>query len=158
MKTYIGVKKIEAEPMTRGDYNTYRGWQIPTDENPADEGYHVKHADGHESWSPKEDFENTFLEKGKNLLNDTALLMKSTDFKERFRAEYEQLLIRLRGLMKMLDSYKAGTLPFKPKCSYELLYEQFVNMKHYLNVLDLRATVEGIELSESEESNESNCC
>lgn len=31
MKTYIGVKKIEAEPMTRGDYNTYRGWQIPTD-------------------------------------------------------------------------------------------------------------------------------
>ena len=111
--------------MTRGDYNTYRGWQIPTDENPADEGYHVKHADGHESWSPKKDFENTFLEKGKNLLNDTALLMKSTDFKERFRAEYEQLLIRLRGLMKMLD---------------------------------LRATVEGIELSESEESNESNCC
>lgn len=31
MKTYIGVKKIEAEPMTRGDYNTYRGWQIPTE-------------------------------------------------------------------------------------------------------------------------------
>lgn len=30
MKTYIGVKKIEAEPMTRGDYNTYRGWQIDT--------------------------------------------------------------------------------------------------------------------------------
>lgn len=49
MKTYIGVKKIEAEPMTRGDYNTYRGWQIHTDENPDDEGYHVKHADGHES-------------------------------------------------------------------------------------------------------------
>ena len=31
MKPYIGVKKIEAEPMTRGDYNTYRGWQIPTE-------------------------------------------------------------------------------------------------------------------------------
>ena len=47
MKTYIGVKKIEAEPMTRGDYNTYRGWQIHTDENPDDEGYHVKHAAGY---------------------------------------------------------------------------------------------------------------
>ncbi len=90
-------------------------------------------------------------------LSDTIKGMTSEDYKERFRAEYEQLLIRLRGLMKMLDSYKAGTLPFKPKCSYELLYEQFVNMKHYLNVLDLRATVEGIELSESEENNESNC-
>lgn len=73
-------------------------------------------------------------------LSDTIKGMTSEDYKERFR-----------GLMKMLDSYKAGTLPFKPKCSYELLYEQ------YLNVLDLRAAVEGIELSESEENNESNC-
>ena len=83
--------------MTRGDYNTYRGWQIPTDENPADEGYHVKHADGHESWSPKEDFENTFLEKGTNLLNDTALHMSSEDYKERFIAEYQQSVIVIKG-------------------------------------------------------------
>ena len=158
MKTYIGIEEIKAEPMTRGAYNIYRGWQIPTDEDPADKGYIIKHKSGHKQWLPKEIFESIFTEKGANSLNDTALLMKSADFKERFRAEYEQLLIRLRGLMKMLDSYKAGTLPFKPKCSYELLYEQFVNMKHYLNVLDLRATVEGIELSESEKSNESNCC
>ena len=31
MQKYIGVKRIEARPMTRGDYNTYRGWQIPAD-------------------------------------------------------------------------------------------------------------------------------
>lgn len=158
MKPYIGVKKIEADPMTRGDYNTYRGWQIPTDENPDDEGYHVKHADGHESWSPKEDFENTFLEKGKNLLNDTALLMKSTDFKERFKAEYEQLLIRITGLQRMLESYKAGKLPFQPNCSYELLYEQFVHMKGYLNALELRATIEKISLEKENKNEQSNCC
>ena len=29
MKRYIGTKIIKAEPMTRGDYNKYRGWQIP---------------------------------------------------------------------------------------------------------------------------------
>lgn len=28
MKNYIGTKRIEAEPMTRGDYNKYRGWTI----------------------------------------------------------------------------------------------------------------------------------
>ena len=26
MKNYIGTKRIEAEPMTRGDYNDYGGW------------------------------------------------------------------------------------------------------------------------------------
>lgn len=158
MKNYIGIEEIKAEPMTRGAYNLYRGWQIPADEDPSDKGYIIKHTNGHMQWLPKEIFESIFTEKGANALNDTILLMKSADFKERFKAEYEQLLIRLRGLTKMLDSYKADTLTFKPKCSYELLYEQFVNMKNYLNVLDLRATVEGIELPESEESNESNCC
>ena len=84
--------------------------------------------------------------------------MKSTDFKERFRAEYEQLLIRLRGLMKMLDSYKAGKLPFQPNCSYELLYEQFVHMKGYLNALELREKKEKISLEKENKNEQSNCC
>ena len=52
MQKYIGTKQIEARPMTRGDYNNYRGWQIPAEENPADEGYLVRYSDGYESWSP----------------------------------------------------------------------------------------------------------
>lgn len=43
--------------MTRGDYNLYRGWKIPENENPADEGYLVKYPDGYESWCPKKQFE-----------------------------------------------------------------------------------------------------
>ena len=42
MKRYIGTKIIKAEPMTRGDYNKYRGWQIPVDEEPTEKGYLVK--------------------------------------------------------------------------------------------------------------------
>lgn len=41
MQQYVGTKIIKAEPMTRGEYNQYRGWQIPKNENPADEGYHI---------------------------------------------------------------------------------------------------------------------
>lgn len=26
MQKYIGTKQIEARPMTRGDYNNYKGW------------------------------------------------------------------------------------------------------------------------------------
>lgn len=62
MKKYIGTKIIQAKPMNRGDYNQYRGWTIPENENPADEGYLVVHPDGHESWSPKQDFEEAYHE------------------------------------------------------------------------------------------------
>ncbi len=60
MKKYIGTKMIEAKEMNRGDYNTYRGWIIPADENPKDEGYLVKYSDGYESWSPKKQFEEAY--------------------------------------------------------------------------------------------------
>ena len=61
MKKYIGTKLIEAEPMTRGEYNEYRGWTIPADENPADEGYLVRYSDSYVSWSPKEVFDKAYL-------------------------------------------------------------------------------------------------
>lgn len=62
MKQYIGTKIIQAKPMNRGEYNKYRGWEIPADENPEYEGYLVKYKDGYESWSPKETFEETYRE------------------------------------------------------------------------------------------------
>lgn len=60
MKKYIGTKVIMAKPMTRGDYNIYRGWTIPENENPNDEGYLVKHSDDYESWSPKAEFDSAY--------------------------------------------------------------------------------------------------
>ena len=60
MKKYIGTKIIEAKPMNRGDYNKYRGWQIPANENPEDDGYLVKYSDDYESWSPKEQFDKAY--------------------------------------------------------------------------------------------------
>ena len=60
MKTYIGTKLIQAEPMTRGAYNEYRGWQIPADENPEDTGYLVKYSDDYVSWSPAGVFEEVY--------------------------------------------------------------------------------------------------
>ncbi len=57
MKDYIGVKVVAAEPMSRGAYNEYRGWKIPSDENPEDEGYHIRYPDGYESWCPKKQVE-----------------------------------------------------------------------------------------------------
>lgn len=72
MKKYVGIKMLEAEVMTLGEYNKYRGWDIPKNEDPDKEGYLVKYPDGYLSWSPKEQFEKAYL-----LLEDSS---KITEF------------------------------------------------------------------------------
>ena len=73
-------------------------------------------------------------------------LMKSEDYKDRFRAEYYQLEDRIDKLANMLEKYKAGTLNFTPSCSYELLSYQLQTMNAYKRVMEERAEIEGIEL------------
>ncbi len=70
MQTFIGTKKIKARPMSRGEYNTYRGWNAPEGEDQTAPGYLVEYLDGgkpnhpdHEgyvSWSPADVFENAY--------------------------------------------------------------------------------------------------
>jgi hypothetical protein len=72
MKTYIGTKIVNATPMNRADYNEYRNWNLPENEDGADEGYLVEYTDGgrvndsrhagYISWSPKEQFEAAYKE------------------------------------------------------------------------------------------------
>ena len=80
-------------------------------------------------------------------LRDTVPMMESADYKERFRAEYYQLGIRISKLSSMLSSWAAGELSFQPTCSYDLLEAQLNSMKVYLHFLIERAKIEGIELS-----------
>lgn len=70
MKRYIGVKEINATPMSRAAYNLFRGWELPKDENGEDEGYLVEYIDGGQantatykgyvSWSPKDVFDRAY--------------------------------------------------------------------------------------------------
>jgi hypothetical protein len=62
VKNYIGFKVVKAEPMNLGDYNKFRGWTIPANENPEKEGYKIVYPDGYVSWSPKEIFDQAYLE------------------------------------------------------------------------------------------------
>ncbi len=146
MQKYIGVKRIEARAMTRGDYNTYRGWQIPADENPADEGYLVKYRDGYESWSPKEIFEEAYAVEDNAPLLATVFDMKSPDYKKRFEAEYRQLRIRYESLKRMCEKWDAGELDFTPTCPRATYDKQMAAMADYLSVLEVRAYDEDIDL------------
>ena len=80
-------------------------------------------------------------------LKDTVKLMNSEDYKERFKAEYFQTKIRYEKLKAMTTKYEAGTLNFEPKCSLDLLSDQQHYMGQYLHCLEMRAELEGIDIS-----------
>ena len=81
-------------------------------------------------------------------LEDTVDMMKSSDYKERFKAEYWQIKIRWEKLHRMLVKYEAGTLGFEPSCSLELLKKQAFHMGNYIDILEIRAEIENIDLEE----------
>jgi len=87
MRQYVGTKIINAKPMTRLEYNEFRGWVVPDNENPSDEGYLVeyidggaantKEYDGYVSWSPKEVFEKAYKPDGEMSFGDAILMLKN---------------------------------------------------------------------------------
>ena len=81
-------------------------------------------------------------------LKDTVEMMNSSDYKERFRAEYIQTKIRYDKLDTMTVKYEAGTLNFTPSCSLELLKQQKRFMGEYIRTLKIRAEIEKIDLSD----------
>ena len=79
-------------------------------------------------------------------LKDTIEMMQSADYKERFKAEYQQTKIRYNKLHNMLVKADAHTLDFTPTCPLDLLREQKAAMGKYLYCLEVRAEIEGIKL------------
>lgn len=79
-------------------------------------------------------------------LKDTISMMTSPDYKERFQAEYAQVLIRYQKLKAMLCSWDSDTLNFQPTCPRSLYDLQIRAMKDYLAVLEARACIEEITL------------
>lgn len=58
MKKYIGIKSIQAEPMSRKEFDTVMN-NLNTDIKDFP-GYKVKYPDGYVSWSPKAVFEEAY--------------------------------------------------------------------------------------------------
>ena len=80
------------------------------------------------------------------VLAATATLMTSEDYKDRFKAEYIQLKNRYEGLKRMTDNWDNGILNFTPTCPRAIYNFQLRAMKEYLDILEVRAKMEGINL------------
>lgn len=79
-------------------------------------------------------------------LADTVEMMNSSDYKERFKAEYAQLVIRYYGLRNMLGKRDNGTLEFEPTCPRSTYNLQIKAMTDYIAVLEARAVMENVDL------------
>ena len=84
--------------------------------------------------------------------DDTITMMQSDDYKERFKAEYYQTKIRYTKLKKFNSKIEASKITQglvdmpKHDCPDDLLRKQQTIMGEYLQVLELRAAIEGIDL------------
>jgi hypothetical protein len=105
MEKYTGVKEILAKPMNRKEYNDYRGWELPADENGDDDGFlveyvqsenspnvnHPAHA-GYISWSPKDVFEESYI--------STDVLINKTKAFGEYEPHQQRVLDELKDLTK----------------------------------------------------------
>jgi hypothetical protein len=86
-------------------------------------------------------------------LMDTVELMGSSDYRDRFVAEYIQLKIRYEGLKAFNTKIEAARRTAEePKrdCHASLLREQQAAMGEYLHLLEVRAVIEDIDLADVE--------
>lgn len=131
MVAFIGTKSVLATSMTRGEYNEYRGWQIPENEDPLEEGYLVEYVDGGKpnderhsgyiSWSPRDVFEKSYHQ--------------SQTPQDRVRLEQFELTTKLDALENFLDK---GQPNFISDAQWSLLQEQQKHMDAYNDVLAKR--------------------
>lgn len=135
MEKYTGTKTIKARPMTRGNYNKYRGLEIPKDENPSDKGYLVGYSDSkgnfdgkfeggcnYISWSPSDVFEVAYKNVGSAI----------GTYQERVVCEKKELDEKLEKLCPFIDSDIFNKLEEGDKT---LLIEQQAVMSSYSNIL-----------------------
>jgi hypothetical protein len=142
MKEYIGVKSILARQMNRADYNIYRGWELPSDEDGSDNGYLVEYNDtkhpnhplhkGYISWSPKEVFDESYGEIG----NFNIITLSLKPHQQRVIDEF----CRLKDNVIKLDEFINNNKIFEGLEINEKnrLSQQLLAMKCYLSILKER--------------------
>ena len=70
------------------------------------------------------------------------------EYKIRMADEYRQTKSRYNKLHDIIVKYEAGTLDFRLNCPIEVLKKQAAAMGEYLFILEVRAEIEQVVLTE----------
>lgn len=130
-KVYVGQKALFARPMTLGAYNLYRGWTIPANENPDDDGYLLEYPDGYVSWSPKAVFEEAYQCIDLKGEGSTGGLT----WEDRLEIEADELKERIDKLGAFIGGELFNALPENAR---KVLNDQKQVMDTYYSILSLR--------------------
>lgn len=135
MKMYRSKKQVKASPMSRHDYNQYRGADIYKTEDLIVAGYlveqidcvnqnHQNHPDhtGFISWSPKEQFDNGYAE----------VVNTEVSSHQRLIDEHRELKIKLKRLHDFISTGKPSFITHE---HYDLMMRQEGIMSDYIDVL-----------------------
>ena len=104
-KPYIGTKEIEALPLTKEQYNYFRGYKNPVNEDPKEKGYLVQYLDGgkpnhpdipnYVSWSPVHVFKEAYKTNGDLSYGAALVLLKKGERLMRHGWNGKQMFIQL---------------------------------------------------------------
>lgn len=134
MVAFAGTCSVYAAPMTRRDYNDYRGWRLPDSEDGGDAGYiiedregqkNTEQLDGFVQWLPEDEFNRKFK-------------LAPANHIERMQVEKQELdnkLNALKGFLAKLDMEGGPLLTDEQINSLELQAEA---MEQYSNILGSR--------------------
>ena len=111
------------QPMTRLEYNQFRGWTLPVGEEGEDEGFLVNFG-FHTAWWPKDVVDKAFV-----------ALPPAPPHQQRVHGEYGQLLDRQEKLGKFLKTDQFSTLVPAEQIR---LSKQYNLQKQLLEVLSQR--------------------
>ena len=70
------------------------------------------------------------------------------DYKKRMQLEYSHLTDKIKKLRLIIAKANAGTLDFALNCPLELLKQQLYHMEFYQAILEARAEIENLTLSD----------
>ena len=113
--------RVIGTPLTRGEYCTFRGWALPTNEDGTDEGMLINFG-FHTAWWPKEIIKLNFVE----------LVESIPEWKASITVEHAELVDRAQKLREFLAS--EGFLSLVPAEQLRLT-RQYTAMGQYIQVL-----------------------
>lgn len=133
-RTALGTKVIHFVAMTRQEYNDYRGWELPSNENGDDNGYLVEYTDGgtpnvpghtgYVSWSPHGVFEKAY---------GTSIRQEPETFLTRLKAERDRTVSDLSKLGAFLGSPKSDNLAEEALADLKLQHEIMTQLAFILS-------------------------
>ena len=138
MSKFIGVKMVEAVPMTAGDA-AKKGYRTPIAESAMDlyiAGYEVTYEDGYKSWCPADVFEKNNVKIIEENLNDVVNIVDNApDFIKRMGVEHNELVDRYNKLNAFIFTDYFSTLSEDRK---NRMFIQRNIMKAYIAILQER--------------------